>query len=70
MSSAKCFYGAAAGYDAAFVSLFYCSYILFLLFAVTAPVKLVLLRIVLGLLFYLLPFCSGTFSFVKFLLSP
>lgn len=53
MSSAKCFHRAVARHAAAFVSLFYGSCILFLLFVVTVSVKFVLLRIALELLLHL-----------------
>lgn len=68
--SAKFFYGAAAGYTTAFVSLLYCSCIIFPLFAVAVPVKFVLLRVALELLPHLLSFCRYTLSFVKFLFHP
>lgn len=70
MCLAKCFYGAAAGYATTFVSLFYCSCIIFPLSVVAVPVKLVLLRVALELLPHLLSFCRCTFSFVSFLFSP
>lgn len=71
VSSAKC--GAVAGYAAVCwvcVSLVYCSCVFFLLIAVTARVKAVLLRIALEIL-HLLSFCRcAAYSFVKSLFSP